>query len=59
MIWLSSSFGLISAFIGLFLSYTFDWPSGPAIVVTGAVIFIISFLIHLVTRRRMHGQATK
>ena len=59
MIWLSSFFGLISAFVGLFLSYTFDWPSGPAIVVTGAVIFIISFLIHLVTRRRMHDQATK
>ncbi|MBC6499744.1 metal ABC transporter permease [Weissella confusa] len=31
MIWLSSFFGLISAFVGLFLSYTFDWPSGPAI----------------------------
>ncbi|WP_270765997.1 metal ABC transporter permease [Weissella confusa] len=59
MIWLSAVFGLLSAFVGLFLSYIFDWPSGPAIVVTGAVIFIISFLIHLVTRRRMHDQATK
>lgn len=46
MIWLSAAFGVLSAFVGLFLSYTFDWPSGPAIVVTGAVIFILSFIAH-------------
>ncbi|ERL64997.1 MntC [Schleiferilactobacillus shenzhenensis LY-73] len=44
MLWLAGALGGLSAFIGLFLSYTWNWASGPAIVLTAAVFFVISFL---------------
>ncbi|MDR1568842.1 MAG: metal ABC transporter permease [Streptococcaceae bacterium] len=44
MLFLASIFGAFSAIIGLFLSYTFNWASGPAIVLVAASIFGISFI---------------
>lgn len=40
----SGLFGALSAMIGLYLSYTFNWASGPAIVLVAALIFAISFI---------------
>lgn len=40
----SGIFGAISAIVGLYLSYTFNWASGPAIVLVAALIFAISFV---------------
>ncbi|MBS0949029.1 metal ABC transporter permease [Weissella minor] len=45
MIVFASIFGVVASTIGLYLSYTFDWASGPAIVLVAAAIFMISFII--------------
>jgi iron/zinc/copper transport system permease protein len=50
MMQLSMLFGVISAIVGLFMSYSFDMPSGPAIVLVGAVMFIFAFLIYHIRR---------
>lgn len=44
MLFLSAGVGVISATTGLYLSYTFNWASGPAIVITAAALFALSFL---------------
>ncbi|MFD1430565.1 MULTISPECIES: metal ABC transporter permease [Lacticaseibacillus] len=45
MLVLSASIGAVSALIGLYFSYTFNWASGPAIVLTAAVLFLLSFIL--------------
>ena len=45
MLFLSSCFGAVASFIGLYLSYTMNWASGPAIVLVAAIIFLISFVV--------------
>ena len=45
MLFLSSCFGAVASFIGLYLSYTINWASGPAIVLVAAIIFLISFVV--------------
>lgn len=44
MLFFSSIFGVISSICGLYLSYTFNWASGPAIVIVAAGMFLISFV---------------
>ena len=39
---LSATFGVLSGWIGLLLSYLFDIPSGATIVLTSSVIFILA-----------------
>ena len=45
MIIISSIFGVISAFFGIYISYYLDIPSGPAIVVILFIIFLINYFI--------------
>jgi len=45
MLIFAASFGTVSSILGLYLSYTFNWASGPAIVLVSAVIFSVSFII--------------
>ena len=45
MLILSAIFGVISSICGLYFSYTFNWASGPAIVIIAAGLFLISFII--------------
>ncbi|MCW0953809.1 metal ABC transporter permease [Weissella ceti] len=45
MLALASAFGTVSSVVGLYLSYTFNWASGPAIVLVAAIIFLVSFFI--------------
>ena len=40
----SAIFGVLASLIGLFLSYTLNWSSGPAIVLVAAFIFGVSFI---------------
>ena len=40
----SAIFGALASLIGLFLSYTLNWSSGPAIVLVAAFIFGVSFI---------------
>ena len=46
MLWISALIGAISAVIGLFLSVTYNLPSGVVIVLTASVIFLIVFLFN-------------
>lgn len=45
MLILSSTLGVSASILGVFLGYTFNIPVGSCIVLTSAVIFIISFFI--------------
>ncbi|MHA8111311.1 metal ABC transporter permease [Lactobacillaceae bacterium Melli_B4] len=44
MLIFASVFGALASIIGLYFSYTFNWASGPAIVIVAAVLFLISFI---------------
>lgn len=44
MIVLASFFGALSAGIGLYISFLFDWPSGPVIALATTALFILAFL---------------
>ena len=44
MLVLSAVVGIISAITGLYFSYTFNWASGPAIVIVAASLFALSFV---------------
>lgn len=41
----SAVFGAVAALFGLFISYTFNLASGPAIVLVAAILFGFSFLV--------------
>ena len=43
MLWLSTTVGAVCGFVGMNLSYHLDVPSGTMIVLTGAVIFVLTF----------------
>ena len=45
MLVLAASFGLLASVVGLYFSYTFNWASGPAIVLMAALIFLVSFIL--------------
>ena len=44
MLVFSAIFGVVSSICGLYFSYTFNWASGPAIVIVAAGLFLISFI---------------
>ena len=44
MMALSSFVAVLASIIGLYFSYTFNWASGPTIVLTAALCFAFSFL---------------
>lgn len=44
MIVLSSIFGALSAIIGLYFSFLYDWPSGPVIALSTTAFFVLAFL---------------
>ena len=41
----SGIFGAVAALVGLFISYTFNLASGPAIILVAAILFGFSFLV--------------
>jgi zinc transport system permease protein len=43
---LSTAIGMVSAIIGLFVSYLLDIPSGPAIILIQALAFFIALVVH-------------
>ncbi|MHA1200642.1 MAG: metal ABC transporter permease, partial [Candidatus Heimdallarchaeaceae archaeon] len=53
MLLLSSLFGVLSGFLGVFFSYLWNFPSGSTIVGIATIIFIISFIAS--PKRRKSG----
>lgn len=45
MIFLSSGFGALASVLGLFIGYSFNIAAGSSIVLTSALLFLISFFI--------------
>ena len=41
----ASLMGILSVFWGIFLSFFFDLPAGPAIVVSAAILGLFSFVV--------------
>ncbi|MBS0941996.1 metal ABC transporter permease [Leuconostoc mesenteroides] len=44
MMIVAAIFSVISSIVGLYLSFTFNWASGPAIVLTAAIFFTLAFI---------------
>lgn len=44
MMIVATIFSVISSIVGLYLSFTFNWASGPAIVLTAAIFFTLAFI---------------
>lgn len=44
MLVFSAIFGVVASICGLYFSYTFNWASGPAIVIVATGLFLISFI---------------
>ena len=44
MMIVAAIFSVISSIVGLYLSFTFNWASGPAIVLTAAIFFSLAFI---------------
>jgi manganese/iron transport system permease protein/iron/zinc/copper transport system permease protein len=60
MLWLSTGIGTACGFVGMNLSYHLDVQSGPTVVLTGAALFAIVFLITGPRgRRRTSGLAAR
>lgn len=59
---LAFAFGVVSSYVGLLLSYHFSVASGPAVILTAGVLYIVSLAISprgiLSNRRRAHTHRT-
>lgn len=53
MLWISIGVGTACGFVGVYLSYYLNWASGPAVVLTAAVLFAIAYGVSSVRRRSL------
>jgi manganese/iron transport system permease protein/iron/zinc/copper transport system permease protein len=51
MLWISVGVGAVCGFVGVYLSYYLNWPSGPAVVLTAAVVFVAAYVVSSLRRR--------
>jgi manganese/iron transport system permease protein len=58
MMLLGSAIGMVSSVSGIYLSFYFNLPSGPAIVLVSSVFFLLALLLSpsqgILTRRSAH-----
>lgn len=45
MLWLSPLIGSLTAFVGTNVSYHTDWPTGATVILVGAVLFVVVFVV--------------
>jgi len=45
MLIISIVIAFVSGYLGLVISYRFDWPSGPSIILVSGVLYIVSLLV--------------
>jgi ABC-type Mn2+/Zn2+ transport system permease subunit len=57
MLWISVITGTVCGFVGVYLSYYLNWASGPAVVLTAALLFAIAYGVSAVKRRRLPDAA--
>ena len=57
MLAISIAVGTVCGFVGVYLSYYLDWASGPAVVLTAAVVFVAAYAVSGVRRRRLPAAA--
>jgi ABC-type Mn2+/Zn2+ transport system permease subunit len=57
MLWLSVAVGAFCGFVGVYLSFYFDVSSGASVVLVGAALFAVAFVVSGVRRRRLPAQA--
>ena len=53
MLWISVGVGTFCGFTGVYLSYYLNWASGPAVVLTAAIVFVGAFAVSSVRRRQL------
>jgi ABC-type Mn2+/Zn2+ transport system permease subunit len=52
MLWISVATGAVCGFVGVYLSYYLDWPSGATVVLTAAALFVVAYLVSSLRNRR-------
>jgi len=53
MLWISVGTGTFCGFVGVYVSYYLNWASGPAVVLTAALLFVIAYAVSSVRRRTL------
>ena len=53
MLWISVAVGTFCGFVGVYVSYYLNWASGPAVVLTAAVLFVIAYAVSSLRRRSL------
>jgi ABC-type Mn2+/Zn2+ transport system permease subunit len=52
MLWLSIVTGAVCGFVGVYLSYYLDWPSGATVVLAAASLFVVAYAASWLRSRR-------
>jgi len=52
MLWISVATGALCGFVGVYLSYYLDWPSGATVVLTATTLFILAYVVSSLRNRR-------
>jgi ABC-type Mn2+/Zn2+ transport system permease subunit len=58
-LWLATGIGTVSSVVGLYGSFYVDVPSGPTIVLTGALLFVMVFGVTALTANAGRRRATR
>jgi ABC-type Mn2+/Zn2+ transport system permease subunit len=58
-LWLATAIGTLSSVVGLYASFHVDVPSGPTIVLTGALLFAVVFAITAATANAGRRRAVR
>jgi ABC-type Mn2+/Zn2+ transport system permease subunit len=52
MLWISVAVGAACGFVGVYLSYYLDWPSGATVVLTAGALFVLAYAVSSIRERR-------
>lgn len=51
MLWIAVGTGAVCGFVGVYLSYFLDWPSGPTVVLAATALVVLAFAVSALRRR--------
>jgi ABC-type Mn2+/Zn2+ transport system permease subunit len=52
MLWIAVVTGAVCGFVGVYLSYYLDWPSGATVVLTASGLFVVAYVVSTLRSRR-------